>query len=780
MTFHSSLHKSTFRRFFFKGLPLSLIPLVMMSNQSLMSNYMSFTSDNMVAENGEKIKAADYYLYRIMDYVLSEEMDSILFAAIGLIFAVFLFWVIDSKKMMTVYYSLGLTRKQLFGSIYAAGAVLLSLSVILPLTANAVLNVVFLGNCAILWTQTIYYILFITGLMLFGFSIGAFCMAGTGTVFEGALNGLAFSLLPFYFGKSLLNLTKRYLNGAAFNLKLAQIAIEKPTEKIADGTIGTLPKNWNPFTFGEILFGNKYGTALKETKNVPSLWNDAGANFCVIFIIAAAVLLAVLALRKFSHRKSELCGVPAAAKYMNLCGVTVYGFFVVCAVASMLPLNYILSAVIALLIFVVLFFSVSCFSEHSFRLGFEHWKQCVASVAVLGGMIIILSTGMFGYSSYIPKAEDVRSARVTAVHNEFSEAPLPGLRQMSLDVGYGSSGALFRTMTQLGSFSGSYFDESEISKVTSLHEKLIESKGYTEYYNSNQFSNASRDIVVCYTLKNGKTVTRYFRNVNDEALEADILIHQNHFYKSEMIEKAKNILTVSDETKAVIAPFYEEHKAMDLTEEQCSELFKAIEKDITAQTAEERFYPKTQILGYLGYIVSGMEQRNEMFSDGYSTYIMEIDEEQPEKAAPFLTITPDMKNTISLIQKWGYGDIFAHRPETTTIYAFDERKISEKNFYQPFVTSATERHFYDDMDTDFIESSYLQENEKLVEIKNKKQISEILSVAQPWYPTTRGGYQIIIKTSKEKARAAFIPEDKAPEWMKAEFGNSVEETQLAK
>lgn len=765
--FHSPLHRATFRRFFLKSLTLAIPQFVIAAFFFLINNFLILTS-SYTDENGKTISSKDTLRFTIVQDIMNPEYIAPLFAILGFVLGIALFYFIDSKRTMTVYYSMGLTRKQLFSSVYGAGATVLSLSIVIPFLANAVINVIYLGSCSALWTQTLYYILFCLGINLFGFSTAAFCMSATGTIFEGAFNGLAFAALPFLFGKFLITLAKRFLNGSAFNLALKPMLYEAPLKDPVFGNVGSVAPDWNPFKFGELLFSNseKYGRSFKEYKVISSLWTEPGHIFIIITLIALTVLLCALSVRAFSKRKSEFCGMPAANKTMNLFGVTVYGYFIVCTMAAMIPLNYILAAVIALASFVIIFFAVSCLTEHSFKLGFTHWKQGLISVSALGAMIIILGTGGFGYSSYIPDADEIKSARVTAIHNNVFEEELPGLRKMtSLDgISFGDNG-IGRKSIHGTPYNGSYFEESEISKVTYLHSKLIESKGYTKAVNSLNVSsfyssNGSRDVAICYTLKNGKTVIRYFRSVSDEAIEADILIHNNKFYKKEIIKKVRDNL--SDETELVLtAPFYKDSRDLDLTPEQKAELALAIEKDIKAQTAEERFFPDKQICGYLS--IKYMQKYGYDINDT-------IMHSESEEESPFLTITSDMVNTINLLQKWGYAEVFTSRPEITEAYITDERNIKEREMYLPIISCEPEgfspfrqEEKFSNPFTDYD----VNDVNKVLNTKDTKQLREIMNVAQPWYPTTRGGYQINVLTKDKRTFTAFIPEDKAPEWVKA-------------
>lgn len=771
--FHSPLHRATFRRFFLKSLTLA-IPQFLITAILFFTNNVDSLYGNFDQETGAPIKASDLYRFVIVNDIFRPEIMAPLLAGLGVIFGVALFFFIDSKRTMTVYYSIGITRKQLFTSVYAAGAAALSLTVILPFIATAVANVAFIGNSAIIWTQTLYFILFVVGMNLFGFSVAAYCMAGTGTVFEGAFNSIAFTALPFFFGNFLNILSKRFLNGSAFNLVLKPMIYETPQKDPVYGNVGVIAPEWNPFKFGDLLFSSNesYGCSFKDDKVVNSLWDNPGAVFVAIAVLALAALIGTFAVRKFSKRKSEFCGMPAADKFMNLCSITVVGYFIVCTLSAKIPVNYILAAVIALAVFAVLFFIVSCLTEHSFKLGFTHWKQCLVSVGALGALVVILITGGFGYSSYIPDVDEIKSARVTSVHEGFRNSQgaevLPGLRRaasQNISFGMGSDGTTGREYVFDCPLYTGYFDESEASKVTALHQKLIASDGYTvpfAGFNASMEGKAvSRDVAICYTLKNGKTVMRYFRNVNDEALDAAVLVQQNKFYKSEMIENFKKLL--NEENKlAVEAPFHDEYKELELTSEQKTELLKAVEKDLTAQTAEERFFPDKQICGYISTLsieetMKAMGSRN---NPNYETV-------SEEAASSVLTVTTDMVNTVTLLQKLGYADVFNHRPEIDEIYITSEYNIFTREQYLPIVECSYNAYhgFQDDKITNPYESG-VNDKSKVLSVTDKKQIDEILSVAQPIYPTTRGGYQISMRIGNENLISALIPEDKAPEWVK--------------
>lgn len=759
MTSQSSLSKKTFRSFFWKGLPIIIPQLAIAIGYFLLGHYNTIIDYNKPAPIPEGAPA-DYvqlkYIFVIVDSVISRpEVIPFIMTMLGLLTGILLFAFIDVKKMMNVYYSLAMKRSYLFTSVYMAGAVLLLIPCALPLIANAVLNVVLIESSALLWNSTLYAFLMVYSFTMLGFSIAALCMAGTGTIWEGALNGLAIASAPFLFGRFLAMLSRRFLKGSFFGLPFSD-TIFKDTIPwgVEEGSALTffIPGKFNPVAAAQTALNNDYLCAMSTEKNVTSAWNVDGAILGIVITFIITAVLAVLSVKFFEKRKAEFCGIPTASRGLNITASFIFGFYIFCLAVTNIPLeSNILSALIALVIFAVFFILINILTEHSAEKAMANFKYSIIPAALICAVIIVFSTGGFGYSSYIPKAEDVKSARISAVVIDTVPFFTTGTSTTYYQSASFAVSPVYGRSVEYGiPFFCTFFDETEAPKVISLHEKMLNGDGYKKYYPSFH-PVASRDIAVSYTLKDGRVVTRYFRNLDDKTLDEAILLLHNNIYKRELTKALDDHISGLNGNYILHAQsrFLTHSRSLNLTPEQQTELLEAAKKDIAEQTPEELLFPKEPILGYLGREFLNDEEMAETGDDFYEKIC-----NSGALGYTLFPITPDMEKTYSLLCEWGYKDDLSMTPDLDTIEKINitpEENLYDREKFIPFFNSNMFDHGFYDFRHSEDEKVYKDES-KVKTITDKNEMAKILSKANLYSPTTRGGYQVEI-VLKENAVA---------------------------
>lgn len=773
------LHGKTFRYFILNGLPLIIPQLIVTALLFLIGNIRSVIEDSQQAfqiiEDGYSLK----HYFTIFTFSPERpELIPLAMVALGILFGIVMFAFLDVKKIMNVYYSVGLKRSALFSSVYTAGAILLILPAAAPLIINAVINAVLLGNTPVLWTTTLYVILIIYLFTMFGYTLAALCTGGTGTIPEAVLGSVTFASVPFIFGKALALLSRRFLKGSAFGLPFSREFFTDSLKRSVHGSapVTLIPEKYSILnTFVKIIEDDYlYPHMTPNDKGlIPSVWFAPGAIFSVIAVAALTVLLAICAFRLFKKRKAEFCGIPGANKGLSIVSSLILGFYVFCITVTTVPFESSITAVIlSFIVFVLFIILLNVLTEHSFRKGLEHRKYILIPTAAVGGALVIFATGAFGYSSYIPKAEDVKSARVTAVATDTIRSDSHDIQRMIS----GSHGArISKTFNRQSSYNitpnCTYLDESEIKGVIKLHEKLIKSDGYKRSYPLYQ-PISSRDIAVSYTLKNGKIITRYFRNLDDEALDCAVLLRFNKNYKNVFNEDMEFTFEHGDDELAlyVQSRFLNYSEKLNLTEEQKAELFNAVKKDVNERTAEELLFPKRQPLCYLGerFIYDGYEAK-----DIYSGAAAQL-------VYPILTVTEDMTETLKLLRQWGYSEAFNKTPDIncsniTKITVSKEANLKDREKFIPmFMSNMLDPGFYGNGFGSEKDKVY-KDDEKVLTLTDKQQINAVLDNIYLEYPTTRGGYVVLIELKHpivlEQAEAikqvtAYLPENSAPEFVK--------------
>ena len=110
---------------------------------------------------------------------------------------IMMFRYMFSKKAVNVYYSLGISRKNMFLAKYLSGAFLLVLAVLIPLIIDIILNLAFFGSCKELWISASFYFLGTTLSLLFAYSVSVAVCCRVGTIIEAIVYRGVFLVAPF-------------------------------------------------------------------------------------------------------------------------------------------------------------------------------------------------------------------------------------------------------------------------------------------------------------------------------------------------------------------------------------------------------------------------------------------------------------------------------------------------------------------------------------------------------------------------------------------------------
>lgn len=285
-------------------------------------------------------------------------------------------------------------------------------------------------------------------------------------------------------------------------------------------------------------------------------------------------------------------------------------------------------------------------------------------------LVVIGSTGCFGYSSYLPDAEKIENITVSLPFEEI----LP----------VNADNRFFDTDPYLSETSYiKLTSENDISILQNIHSTAVESRD----------KDTSCRIEIIYTLKNGKTVPRCYNYISnavvDKALELSktdkisefykVVLNQHEYYNSGLTlytewEKyaldfsgedtdssdyysysgtydaksmcnARNITIVSkDNSQATFSP-------NNFEEGQVDSLKKALYEDLCSLSAEQLFTPEKQI-GVL--ILSPTIYPDD--NDGYYLYPNSTNQLK-------ISITRDMKKTLSVLEEMGLTEHFNNNKE---------------------------------------------------------------------------------------------------------------------
>ena len=218
--------------------------------------------------------------------------------------------------------------------------------------------------------------------------------------------------------------------------------------------------------------------------------------------VARLFAFALLAWWLFKRRKMETAGDTVAIPVLRPVFVYCMTFGAAFVLADLLNdmLNLELSGramTLTLLLFMLLgavlgYFLARMIVEKSFRVFRGHWKGCLISLAVIVLVIGACELDVFGFETKLPSADEIESVR-------------------------------FNTLDSLR-------EPETIEEVLELHQNLIANKDWHETAQNSRGESlevsdedicVSRNLYLCYHLKNGKTLWRGYQIFGDTREMAD-------------------------------------------------------------------------------------------------------------------------------------------------------------------------------------------------------------------------------------------------------------------
>lgn len=707
--------------------------------------------------------------YKYMLMGVTDLAPLLILAVVGcsVLLGVMMFRFIASKKTVNVFYSLGITRKSLFVSKYLAGILMLVVSVALPLLFNLILNFSYLGSSWQLWSATAYYFWSFSILACFAFTVTAAVFSCVGTVAEGCF--FPFVLL----GSPMIVLyCLQYLMETLFGNPYGEYFMGYGTTDLP-----TSFKAFNPILF--LYDGVNNLSALDASgKLIPSSYGEGAPwvkpNFLpLVFWTLAVIAVMFLGMYLFRKRKAEICGFLGVNPVLNflitfLLGFLGFGLVIHVAEAK---LSMALAIVIGLLVFAVIYCIVDFAlirNGKEFLRGLKKLPVHLGITLIIG---IVFATGLFGFSTRIPELSEIQSASITVPSDSF--------------LGLGCSGSSYGSEYNWGALSDMLEGieaEEDLRLVRQVHEKIIQTGD--QKITANQDGVAREDqfvestIQVIYQLKNGKKLMRNYYHVPVQAVNQ--LLHIEDTEASHVqIQKFLTAPLTSrydsweretiQKTGAISlwSPYMEQETAIELSELQRKMLLQCIADDLTAQKAEQRYFPTQQLLGFIKIQDS---ERN--YSGNAGTYRAP----SPSTMDGYTVyLTREMQKTIQFLQSNGFYDAIGRPAEVESVKIVRARE--EENY-------APEHLRYDSFFFlgSWQSSKYIEEQKKnyesqggvydtvfqnAMEISNARQAQEIAARSHIAYFYGVDGYFVQVKLAGDKGYTCmFLPESAAPQYVK--------------
>ncbi len=595
---------------------------------STLSHYIEINYTLSPASKDDMLKSSfGFFWQTVADLDIAVNVLLVLF---GVLAGIILFSFAQSKKQCNVIFSLGMSRRKIFLAKYLGGFLPFCFVVIIAAFFElvAVFSSGFTPTAALI-KIAVYFVLYLVGIYTFFFTVTAAVFAFSGNIVEGLIFTGIISLIP---------MTAGFLFGMFRGLYTL-------------GGISVYEGRWNFFSpYTDFLeFKDSSSFLVNGYDNYEmyfnfkqdgspfynlTIYDYSGAIMCLVY---AAVIFAI-AIFAFSKRKNEISGSFGRAKGLNeICAVCVgtlavdFGVYVVAEGMFDMERGSFLTFLISAGLFVVSYFIFKMVFGHRRRMILKSMlKRIPAYIVVLAILTTVFSSGLFGYASRIPDAEDVESIEfASTISNPYSsvnnsdalrQSPIYGYEAMTAYTGYSTTGGAENFFCGSG-HQDIYYptysvdDESMIHKLIEIHRSFVQ-KGHVK---STASDACAMNFQIIYTLKNGKTIKRYYSATTEENAKRIMGLCDTTVAKSgieEFFENAPDYYYTSDDFLSEIPTelntenyFYlyskylkDSHRCGLITDE----LKKAVLKDLENQTANDIFFHKPEDeLGVISFGIGG-------------------------------------------------------------------------------------------------------------------------------------------------------------------------------
>lgn len=812
---------------------LTFLGLMFLGPYTIFTNLKCERSNRAVMameSNSAATELKDVYRYFFGNFA---EMDIItVFGVVcaSVLLGVIAFRFIANKKTVNVYYSLGIKRTKLFASKYFAGLIMQSVAVIIPSLLSIFVNIYYIGSSRELWAAGIYrgMLLLATAIFCYTFTAMIFCCVGTiveGIIFSGVTLGLPsialFSLQTFMskliwgspYGKSVrtaeyvsLSATSLLSKFANYNpLLFAVTGLKKyliaPIEKTVDANNQTVIK----------IFSGENGT----------VWSNPNYT-AIICWLAASVAVFALGLYLYKNRKAEICGFRGMNKVLNTLVTFAVGIFAFSLATNLYDvIGFVPMIIAAIAAYVVIYLIIELVLNRSKKAFVKGLVKLPVHVGVLVIISIVIGTGLFGFSNKLPEVEEISSVSVSApmsMKEAMGDAGFSTTRGESVFIGEVYYPVYAATVK------GEYTTESDKKTMLDINKAFVELKNKKLDQNSEDCINYP--IAFHYTLKNGKTVTRYYDYCNEETMKQLFLAATTDYYKEKVAEAfttdfriltdeeysseqytpeisklatnerytyegglvtfispdlARQTIfgtdTVLNDTRGEEGAAATENDGAEklaylhMSKEVHTALKQAIKQDLVAQTAQQKFNPTDSAVG----IISFSSKRNSggeisyFYGDGFSGVTA------PVSSGTCIYVTPDMVNTIKVLKDNGFYEYFETtlKPVSVSVVkagrAFEQDTDLyysglESNLVGEFILTRVSAETYSLLKKNDYDTTVL--NKKISE---KEKVEQLASLAQINYFSFTDGYYCIFEMSDGSYVTKFLPEGKTPDYVKAMF-----------
>ncbi|MFR5875484.1 MAG: hypothetical protein ACLUFN_03235 [Eubacterium sp.] len=710
---------------------------------------------------------------------------------------------LSNKGYNNFIFSVPIDRATLFKNRTISALTCMAGVLFVTIFADSIINIYYLSNpvyiikmALALYAESLVYC-FVAYII---FSIGIYACY---TVIEGLIFGIFLICLPTGIGSIADSVCRAFLNGYGREEYISNLFNNMfyagYSNNLLDRSLLVSTTCFNPLCFGRafgsdrlsdtifnLCYNNisnfKYGgfdsyyyeDTLTDRPKLEYWLPDM--NYIMPVIIWAVIFIGLVFVARyiFIHKKAENTAIHASNKFATLLFTVIFALAVSASVISIISSgeNKYIFIITLLLIFLAVFFILNAICTRKAILS----KNTYITGAVTGICVLIicgvLSFGGFGYSKYVPDADEIESAAITStgiadtMHNEskldeYSTYPL-----------YMLDNSLFAVFS----------DEDDLVKLTDVAKSLVEKSD----------DNVDTEVTVVYRLKNGEKVSRNYTIAGKEALFRILSLTDTDAYKSQLKylmlgdTKDKNDFDEKIETLGLSEEnfnYYDketnfstskqvfdngivslQHYGFDdsVKIENTIQLKQALYKDLESSTYEQRFRPDEKEIAQIKFSL-------------YEYYYDEIPEsyEQSEELYDIEScvyrIYPSMTNTIEYLKSIGAyrerTNYFVSQP--TKAYITTAKKLmSNSSFSYMFESTISDSDIF-----------YTDESVKDVygdnAVENPEKIKSLISASKPYQYSDDEDIIVLFVSKDKNGKTIYIPmlikNSEAPQWLSKQY-----------
>lgn len=737
------------------------------------------------------------------------------FMLLGVLFALFSFKFIMRKKQVNVFLSSPVDRRTMYKNRVVASLLMMAGAIVIPIIVDIIINACLVGHFGyVLWCGVLLFaecfIYTAAGFALMSLAM-SFCttvvesfffcgaVAGVPTSVSYFIHSLCYTFLSGYNHKSLIN----FYYDEAFFAKPSLLHYTSLINPLilgkAFGADYSVSDNIINFVYrvNEQYVVDGYsvsGGVAAGVSNTNMEYENIPFSYILPLIVWAVISIGIILIARklFIHIKAENAGVHgtrpfasrlfAAEVIIVLFALFMSGYGITNRVIGLINSTAVNIAVCMVAVFII-YFIIMAICRRSIKPKLRELIVPVSTIAVSGIMIAVLSTGGLGYSTYIPDVEDIDKAAITTDITNITTCEV-------LSDPYSDSymDSLFQNTEN--SAIGPFTDKEDIEKFVEINKDIIAQE---------ESSTVTKGIYVCYELKNGRIVSRYY-DVKSDDIAYKILSLRDSKAEREELEYMlcgdsknspfdKKMENSNMDTYGFFANDSESNleqlfKKGTVYAINCAninsgnkikntpELRKALLDDLLSQTYEQRFKPEEPAIG--GILFSNY---SDMDTDSYVEYNSDVYKTAREQG---WYIYPSMVNTVNYLKSTGEYKLFEVQDEIESVsiascksivtrYAKDwnniydiSRQFSSSN--QSIESSEINDEYMEEYYDSYLDTSMKNYFKNAKTVEDKKQIDELLSHARIYSQFADNDYIIMIKYKKAGYVSKMIPADEIPRW----------------